>query len=111
MVAVVACGGGIAGPAVGIGRIPQTRDRKFERVAGGTGDAEVEPLIEIRFAVLADREAGSGAGERLHDDIAAVEGGVDADGNGTLIVRLDSTGKSLKKLRKASCRTRVCKYV
>src|SRR3546814_7763639 len=57
----------------------------------------MEPLIEIRFAVLAVRKPGGGAGERLHDDIAAVEGGVDADGHGTLIVRPDSPGKSLNK--------------
>src|SRR3546814_17138947 len=57
----------------------------------------MKPLIEVRFAVLADRKTGRGAFERLHDDVAAVEGGVDADGHGTVIVRPDSPGKSLNK--------------
>src|SRR3546814_17124924 len=56
--AVIARAGGIAGPAVGIGRIRQPLDRKLERVAHSAGDAEMKPLIEVRFAVLADRKTG-----------------------------------------------------
>src|SRR3546814_15095697 len=77
MVAVVAGNGGIAPPSIGIGRTREPGDREVERVARCAGHTEMEPLIEIRFAVLADRKPGGGAGERLHDDIAAVEGGVD----------------------------------
>src|SRR3546814_9767987 len=67
MVAVVAGNGGIAPPSIGIGRTREPGDREVERVARCAGHTEMEPLIEIRFAVLADRKPGGGAGERLHD--------------------------------------------
>ncbi len=94
---VIASAGGIARPAVGIGRFGQPGDREFERVADAARNAKVEPLEKVRFAILANRKARRRAVDIFHDDIAAVESGVDADGHLTLIVRPDSPGKSLNR--------------
>src|SRR5690606_32372813 len=80
-----------------IGRTRKACDGKFKFIADRAGHAKVKPLIEVGFAILADRKAGGRPVERLHDDVAAIEGGVDADCHGTLIVRPDSPGKSLNK--------------
>src|SRR5690606_4646425 len=56
-----------------------------------------EPLEKVRFAILADRQAGGRSVDGVDDDIAAVESGVDGDGHLTLIVRPDSPGKSLNR--------------
>src|SRR3546814_9697882 len=71
--AVGAGAGGIARPAVGIGRCAKPRDRDFQRVADRARHTEVEPLEKIRLAILADRQAGGRAVDGVHDDIAAVE--------------------------------------
>src|SRR3546814_2576675 len=54
--AVGAGAGGIARPAVGIGRCAKPRDRDFQRVADRARHTEVEPLEKIRLAILANRQ-------------------------------------------------------
>lgn len=56
----------------------------------------MEPLREFRILVLADAKGRGCAVDRMDDDVAAIEGGVDVFyAHGTRIVSPDTPGKSL----------------
>src|SRR5690606_15218067 len=77
--AVLGDAGTVAGPAVGVGRAVEIADLQCQLAPRGTGNAEVEPLVEFGLVVAGDSQPGGGAVDREDFDVAAVEGGVDED--------------------------------
>ena len=94
IIAVVAHAGAVAGPAMRIGRFLAIEDAQLDRLAGGTHQPEIEPLIEIGAVVLDDLEVDTVAFDRCDANVAAVEGGRNGETHRALIVRPDSPGKS-----------------
>ena len=65
--------------AARIGHIAGILDDQCQRPAPCPGDAEVEPLREVRRIVLADAQAGGGVLQGDNLDVAAIEGAADCD--------------------------------
>src|SRR6202007_2448085 len=91
--AVLRPAGMIARPAVRVCRAPRVGDLVGQRLPPHAQRAEVEPLIEIRILVARDFESHAVVEEGGQADVAAIEGGGDADRHFTVIVRPDSPGK------------------
>jgi hypothetical protein len=73
--------GAVARPAARIGRGPGVDDAQDQRLALGAAHPEIEPLEPRTVGIRSDPQVGRGLAHAVHQDVAAVEIGVDLQGH------------------------------